>query len=400
MEMNLSKKQTEQCSQILESLYLKGPLTRAELSKHLHITPATMSGLTAYLLGENLLTELGVEDDPTKAPRRKVMLDIHAQQAFYVGLELMEARIILCLTDNMGQLMEQTVIEMETIGGLSQLTEEMVIQMIQSFLEEHVSYKVRAIGVAVPGHYHKGNSYLLSNHPFWSRFNISRIEEAFELPIFIKNNVKCMALRELYLNRENKVSNFLFLNLRKGMFASYIYNNKIYGEENVLVGEIGHIVVDPYGERCECGKEGCLQTHASISWLLKKAKYLFEQVPDTVLTSLVNEAHELTLTHLITAYRMGDSAVKRLIDKATRALALQINNSLMMLDLDAVYIHGKLFEDPVIAEKLMTHIQQSPSLLQMNRQIVKEVKTYRIERGALGACALAIQKDFIGPTAI
>ena len=400
MEMNLSKKQTEQCSQILESLYLKGPLTRAELSKHLHITPATMSGLTAHLLAQNLLTELGGEGDSGKGPRRKVMLDLLAQQAFYVGLELMEARVVLCLTDNMGNLVEQAVIELAPMGGLFQLTEEKVVKMIRAFLEEHSSYKVRAIGIAVPGHYHKGEFHLLSNHPYWSQFNVRFIEDSFELPVFIKNNVKCMALRELYLNRENRVSNFLFLNLRKGMFASYIYNNKIYGESNVLVGEIGHIVVDPYGERCECGKEGCLQTHASISWLLKKAQYLFEQVPDTMLTSFVKESHELTLTHLITAYRMGDSAVKRLIDKATRALALQINNSLMMLDLDAVYIHGKLFDDPIIAEKLMTHIQQSPSLLQMNRQIVKEVKTYRIERGALGACALAIQKDFIGPTTL
>ena len=60
---SLSKKQHEQRNEIIEQLYLKGPLSRADLAKILQITPATMTELTGYLIKEGLLLEIGEELD-------------------------------------------------------------------------------------------------------------------------------------------------------------------------------------------------------------------------------------------------------------------------------------------------------------------------------------------------
>ncbi|MHC9332795.1 ROK family protein, partial [Clostridium perfringens] len=100
---------------------------------------------------------------------------------------------------------------------------------------------------------------------FWKNFNLKEILKTITLPVYFKNNVKCMTLAERLFGSNNNNDNFIFFHISRGMFCSYMYNGKLYAENNLLVGEIGHIIVHPNGELCECGKRGCLQTYGSES---------------------------------------------------------------------------------------------------------------------------------------
>lgn len=48
-----------------------------------------------------------------------------------------------------------------------------------------------------------------------------------------------------------------------GAGAGIIINNQILLNRRGNLGEIGHIQIDPLGERCHCGNFGCLETVAS-----------------------------------------------------------------------------------------------------------------------------------------
>ncbi|MGX2974306.1 ROK family protein [Ursidibacter arcticus] len=387
---SLSKKQHEQRNEIIEQLYLKGPLSRADLAKILQITPATMTELTGYLIKEGLLLEIGEELDSQKAGRRKILLDVVANYCHYIGVELTEDRLILCLTDNRG-----ICLETQKIGADKPLNEQELVSFIQQFIQQCSDYTIEAIGIAVPGHYSKDSNTILTNNILWSNFDLTKVISAFNIPVYVKNNVKCMALSELYSQENDKLSNFLFLNLRRGIFGAYVYNSKIYGDTNLFVGEIGHVVVNHSGSTCECGKDGCLQTYAGAEWLLRKARYAYTYSKETRLKDLVNNAEEIEISHLITAYHMGDDFVRHLLDQAIEYLALQLNNCLMLLDVDAIYLHGKLFADSSLAEKLTAKIDQYPSLLKLKRNIKMTVKAYKSERGALGGAMFAVYKHFI-----
>lgn len=389
-----TKKQKEQRNLILEKLYIEGPLSRADLSKKLKITPATISDITNTLIRKGLISELG-EEIEDKPGRRKILLHLEANYSYYVGVELTENRIIICLTDNLGIHLETEVIELESDNGRILISEKEVIEFITQFIQKHSKYDIEAIGIAVPGHYSAEKQFIISNHTFWSKFQLDIIIKSFKIPIYIKNNVKCMALSQLYLNHDEHYSNFLFFNLKKGMFAAYVYDNKIYGDSNLLVGEIGHTVVNPNGERCECGKKGCLQTYASINWMLKKARIAFKHSQNSYLHTLVSTDKELKMKHLLLAYHLGDELVKQIIDRAISYLAHQINNSLLLLDLDAVYIHGKLFDDEVIAKQLTKKLEDNPVLIQQAHPTTIQIKKYNQNRGAIGACALAIKESLI-----
>ncbi|MEY8463501.1 ROK family transcriptional regulator [Streptococcus merionis] len=390
----LSKKQTEQRNEILECLYLHGALSRAELSRMLGITPATMTEITGYLINDGLIKECGEELNDSGVGRKKILLEVSPHYSYYMGIELSEHKLIICLTDNLGECLPSETVVKEFDQDF-RLSEDNIKHSVEAFLVKHADYQIKAIGIAVPGHYDSKKQRIVSNNPFWAEFQISQILSSFTLPVYVKNNVKCMALTELYLNGGKKQRNFLFLSLKRGIFAAYVYNGQIYGDTNYLVGEVGHVVVNPDGEQCECGKAGCLQTYAGMKWLIKKARYAYESGRSSYLNLLVDDASEITLSHLLLAYNMGDEIIHKIVEQAIDYLTLQINNLSMIVDVEVVYIHGKLFEERSIAEKLQSKLEQAPRIVQQEHHIEHFVLHYNSNKGAIGACTLAIYNHFI-----
>ncbi|MDR8336173.1 ROK family protein, partial [Acinetobacter baumannii] len=62
-----------------------------------------------------------------------------------------------------------------------------------------------------------------------------------------------------------------------GTGAGIISNGRIFIGRNGNVGEIGHIQVDPLGERCHCGNFGCLETVAANAAIEQRVRHLLEQ---------------------------------------------------------------------------------------------------------------------------
>lgn len=392
--MVLSKTQQEQRSAILEQLYLQGPLSRADLARTLQITPATVTLVTSYMLQEGSIKEQGEALNDAKIGRKKMLLAVQEEAAYYLGVELTASKFFLCITDNLGTLLASTI---EPIASQEvHLAQEQLVATVGRFLASHADYPVAAVGIAVPGHYDRASGHIVSNNPFWLQFDMQWLAEKLSLPIYPKNNVKCMALRELYTNPQSQTSNFVFMNLKHGLFASYVYKGEIYGDENHLVGEVGHVVVNPNGEQCEwCGQAGCLQTYASITWLMKKAGYALEAKRAPYLQLLVKEEETLSLTHLLTAYKMGDEVIQELIEQALSYLAVQLHNVQMMLDIDTIYVHGRLFQEPEIVDKLQAKLEQSTTIVQPNRAMRRCVIPYDPLLGAKGAATYAMVHDFM-----
>lgn len=204
-----------------------------------------------------------------------------------------------------------------------------------------------------------------------------------------------MALAKLYFHRGQKPVNFIFLHLKRGMFSAYVSEGQLYADKIYLVGEVGHIVVNPNGELCECGKAGCLQTYASLNSILQKARYIYEADNKSALKLLVDKASDLKLAHIFLAYRLGDELVHQIIEQAIDHLAIQVNNLPMLFAVDAIYIHGKLFEEPLIASKFQAKLHQGYAVGQQKTQIEQVVLEYQETKGAIGACALATRHHLI-----
>ncbi|MEG2291096.1 ROK family transcriptional regulator [Clostridium sp.] len=394
--MKLTKNQQKLRSKILNKIYAKGPISRIDISKETGITPATVSELTGNMIQEKLIYELGeVISKGSKSGRKKILLGVLSNHSFYIGSELSHKYISFCLTDNTGNILKEKTIQLENIDLNPTLTEEFYINSLKDFINSCNNCEVTGIGIAIPGHFNKDTSSIITNNPFWKNFNVKILLDNINLPIFFENNVKCMAIAERLFTSNSTDENFIFFHVGRGMFCSYIYNGELYAKNNCLVGEIGHIIVHPDGELCECGKRGCLQTYGSESWIIKKSKILYDNSEGTYLKQLVMDKNKITIETILKAYRLGDEGIINIINLAIKYLSITINNLSMMIDCNKIIIHGELFNEPLLVNLLKEYLNQNIRLLEIHNTKNIIVKSYNIYNGALAAVALCISKRLI-----
>jgi predicted NBD/HSP70 family sugar kinase len=90
------------------------------------------------------------------------------------------------------------------------------------------------------------------------------LEEALGVPVHVENDANAAALGAgLLLGRPD--ADLAYLSVGTGVAAGFVLGGRIRRGRRGLAGEIGHLTVDPNGERCECGRRGCLELVASGS---------------------------------------------------------------------------------------------------------------------------------------
>ena len=394
--MKLTKNQQKLRFKILDKIYAKGPISRIDISKETGITPATVSDITGNMIHENLIHEIGeVVPEQSTSGRKKILLGISPSHSFYIGSELSQKYISFCLTDNVGKVFAEKTIQLSSYDLIDTLTEGFYVNELQDFIKSCKNYDPKGIGVALPGHFDENNKSIISNNSFWKNFNLKALLDRIDLPIYFENNVKCMTLAERLLSFTGTDNNFIFFHVGRGMFSSYMYNGELYAKDNFLVGEIGHIIVHPDGELCECGKRGCLQTYGSEAWIIKKSQILFDNSEITYLKQLVTEKNKITIETILKAYSLGDEGVITILHSAIKYLSITINNLSMMIDSNKIIVHGELFREPLLTNLLKEYLNQNISLLSIQKKQNIIVKDYYSYNGALAASALSMSKILI-----
>ncbi|MCO5478414.1 ROK family transcriptional regulator [Enterococcus gallinarum] len=387
-KIELTKKQKELCSEILNVIFPEGPISRIDIANKTGITPATVSFLTGIMIEKNLLYELGESYNETiKAGRRKILLDVSQEHSFFIGAEITESFYSYVLTDNTGKIFSKKIYSINTSEIF--ITSDVFIKNLLSFYRS-LTVPVSAIGIALPGHYNY-SSKILTNNYTWKHFDLKKIIDSVEIPVFFENNVNCMALAEHFFHSQRN-ENFLFFHIGRGIHCSYFYKGDIFSKENFLIGEIGHTVVNLDGQYCECGKRGCLQTYTSETWLLKYSQSIYRNSTSTFLHQLVDTESELSMETLLTAYDLGDPAILKIFDNALNYIALTLNNLNMILDSAKIFLHGQIFDNENIFIFLTQLLNVEPKLLVFPKQEEIIKKPYQKINGAIGASALCIYK--------
>ncbi|WP_242536893.1 MarR family transcriptional regulator [Vagococcus fluvialis] len=87
--MALTKIQKERQVKVLNAIYTMSPISRIDISNQTGITPATVSDITGKLIEENLIEEIGEDNDSkVKSGRKKILLTVSNEHSFYAGRKI------------------------------------------------------------------------------------------------------------------------------------------------------------------------------------------------------------------------------------------------------------------------------------------------------------------------
>ena len=123
-----------------------------------------------------------------------------------------------------------------------------------------------------------------------------------------------------------------------GLSGSLIQDGKILGGRDSLIGEIGHMVLDPSDtERCSCGSYGCLERLVSIARLSKRIS-TSPPPAGSPLSKLVPEA--VGLNHLFFASRQEDPYARRYVTYLADCFSTMLRNVSLVFNPETVVFVG------------------------------------------------------------
>lgn len=168
---------------------------------------------------------------------------------------------------------------------------------------------VLGIGVGVPGpvEFRSGKPISPPIMPGWDGVRIPDFfGDDFDCPVYVDNDVNVMAIGEHWAGVGRGIDNFVFIKVATGIGAGIICNGRIYRGDQGCAGDVGHIIADPNGPRCNCGNIGCLEAVAAAPAMVDLATAAANEGRSPVLAELLEWQGGLTAVDIGRAASHGD----------------------------------------------------------------------------------------------
>ena len=166
-----------------------------------------------------------------------------------------------------------------------------------------------------------------------------------KLPTVVDNDATTATWAEVTTGAARGLANVVFVALGTGIGAGIVLDGEVRRGAQGFAGEVGHMIVDPGGPDCPCGRRGCWEMYASGGALgrMALAAALDRRAPALV-EEAGGDAEQVTGEHLTALIARGEPAAMELLDEFGWWVGLGLNNLVNVLDVSAAVIGGGLSE--------------------------------------------------------
>lgn len=201
-----------------------------------------------------------------------------------------------------------------------------------------------AIGVGVPGLVDRGHRFRYGpNLPGVVDLDLATIlGDRLGRPVVAGNDATCAAAAEFRIGAGRGHADGVLVTLGTGIGCGVVVDGAVVLGAHGFAGEPGHMVVDPSGPPCPCGRHGCWERYASGSGLRWLAQEAAASGRLAVLVDAAGGVEAVRGEHVVAAARDGDPEAMAVIETFADWLALGIANLIAVLDPSIVVLGGGL----------------------------------------------------------
>ncbi len=190
---------------------------------------------------------------------------------FKIGIDLGGTKTEGVLLDNSLKIIERK--RVPTVQDYKKIIE--TISSLVNDLRSKASEKT-TIGVCTPGVISKkigliknSNTQCLIGMPLQKD-----LEKKLGQKVLMENDANCFAMAEAQLGAAKNYGVVFGVIMGTGVGGGIVINGKLYRGRSNIAGEWGHHVIQPNGNKCYCGKSGCVETYISGPALERRWKVL------------------------------------------------------------------------------------------------------------------------------
>lgn len=247
---------------LLQKLFRGGPASRADLARSTGLTRVTVSDLVAELAGEGLLTELGAPAE-TRVGKPPTLVGLVADATHIVAIDLSpDDRMSGAVLNLAGEVKARHELALAGARGADAVA---LLHRLATELIALTDRPILGVGVGSPGVVDADGTVLDAPNLGWSGEPLADdLKQALKLPVYVANDANTAVLGEHTFGEADTDGGLMLLRVGTGVGAGLVLGGALLHGHRSAAGEIGHVVVDPAGERCACGRVGCLETLLAV----------------------------------------------------------------------------------------------------------------------------------------
>ena len=206
---------------------------------------------------------------------------------------------------------------------------------------------ISKIGVAVPGSPKRTYIRNLVNLHI-KEFNLGeKLKDKYKVNVNIKNDGKCAGLAEKKYGSLKKYSDCIFLCIGTGVGSAVFLDDELLEPKQNPGFEFGHMVIEKNGRKCNCGKNGCFETYASM----KRFK------AEAIRTFKMNETTEAEEVQRFIRENINKKNVHEFVEEYLENVSVGLSNLITIFEPQAISFGGSFsyYCDiflPILKEKL------------------------------------------------
>ena len=249
---------------------------------------------------------------------------------------------------------------------------DLIGNMVES-IEEETGRIPDAISVVIAGAVDARRGIIRSSPNLFGGTEIEfskMLEERLGKIVYIENDATATAISEKIFGNGKSQDNFLYITMSTGIGGGVFINNRIYRGSLGMAGEFGHMVIDPLGPVCGCGRRGCFEIMAGGKGTLRIAEAMNTYAKSPYLKKIPPE--KLEARHVFDGAEAGDKECVRVIDKVVENMTRGVANLVNIFDPEAIMIGGGLSNSKeLVVDGIAERLQEELKTMKRNVEIFR-----------------------------
>ena len=248
-------------------------------------------------------------------------------QDLVIGIDVGGQTAKCGVVDARGNIVAQTVISSENTTNADEFVAALAEALNRIIVEAKAEGSIRGIGVGIPNG---------GNIPFAKMLQ----EQMNGIPVSLTNDANAAAMGEMTYGAARGMKNFIMITLGTGVGSGIVINGEVVYGHDGFAGELGHTcAVRHNGRRCNCGKDGCLETYASATGVARTAREWLDMTDEP---SLLRSLDVIKSKNVYEAAKEGDKLALRVFDYTGRILGEKFADFIEFSAPEAIVLFGGL----------------------------------------------------------
>ncbi|MEV6432854.1 ROK family transcriptional regulator [Nocardia sp. NPDC051463] len=314
-------------SRALQAVQIAGSLTRSELTKQLGISRNTAAQIVSDLVEFGLLVESAASPSGRRGrPTTELRLGQQLPGVVVAEVTPEEVRVATVL---LGRRVEQ----LQRVDLADRSAREALIWIADQARIRLQELGAASQGVAVSIYGLVDADGMVRNAPNigWHDIEVTGfLRDALPqgTPIFTANDASMSALHEARYGAGRGADSMLYLYSADGVGGGLVVHGELVQGRRGYAGEIGHMLINPGGALCRCGRRGCWETEVDQRALRRRGR-----AP----ASLGDQA---AAEYVLTAAQAGSETAQHAVAETAIWFGEGLGSLLNILDPDVVVLGG------------------------------------------------------------